>query len=343
MKFVVDDYIPFIKGVLEPFGNVVYAVPDDITPELVKDADALLVRTRTRIDRELLSGSSCKFVATATIGMDHFDVEWCRKNGVYLCNAPGCNAPAVAQYVFATIARLSVLKPEDTTIGIVGVGNVGRIVERWAKGMGMKVLAVDPPRQEHEAGAEWHTLEDVAAEADVITFHTPLVKGGKYPTYHLAGEAFFDRLAKKPVIINASRGPVVDNMAWLDAVRNQKTSASAVDVWEGEPMINLDLLDAADIATPHIAGYSLDGKIRATQMVLDSLSRHFGLPELRADSREAGQIPDAPSMKQIANSYNPFADTEIMRAALSRAHPDAQRRIIFEALRDNYNLREEVH
>ena len=342
MKFVIDRHIPFIEGVLEPYGDVVYALPQDIIPAMVADADALLVRTRTRIDADLLEGGKCRFVATATIGMDHFDMDWCKARGVTALNAPGCNAPAVAQYVFAAIARLWPRPLADTTLAVVGVGNVGGIVRRWAESMGMKVLVVDPPRAEAERTSGWSDMADVARQADIITFHTPLTRTGAYPTHHLADTDFFNSLKRRPLVINASRGGVVDNRAWLEAIKSGLTCANVVDVWEGEPTISKELMNAADIVTPHIAGYSMDGKIRATGMVLDGVSRHFGLPELKADSRPACSVPQSVTLDDVASSYDIMGDDRRMRTAIMSTRNDAQLRTVFEQLRDKYPLREEV-
>lgn len=341
MRFVIDKYIPFIEGVLEPFGDVIYARPAEITPELVRDADALLVRTRTCVDEKLLGDSRCRFVGTATIGMDHYDTEWCGKAGIKLVNAPGCNAPAVAQYVLSSIGCLWRTPLNHTTIAIVGVGNVGRLVERWCRALGMKIMRVDPPRQAVEGGKDWFTLEDAAKEADIITFHTPLTREGRFATFHLADKLFFETLQRKPLIINAARGPVVDNKAWMDAIDKGQIKGAVIDVWEGEPLVDQELMLKADISTPHIAGYSLDGKIRATQMVLDALSAHFGLPGLKADSRKAVSIPEVVTMETVMASYDPMEDTAMMRNTLNRSMSDDEVKRAFEYLRDSYPLRHE--
>ncbi|MDE6396784.1 MAG: 4-phosphoerythronate dehydrogenase, partial [Muribaculaceae bacterium] len=274
----------------------------------------------------------CKFVATATIGMDHIDRDWAARAGLTAVNAPGCNAPAVAQYVFASLARLINRPVGQYTIAIVGVGNVGRIVERWARALDMRVMRVDPLRQKAEGGADWSTLEDAAREADIITFHTPLTRGGEHPTFHLADRDFFRSLKRAPIVINSSRGPVVDNEAWLEAIGQGLVSHSVIDVWEGEPSLNLRLLEKADIATPHIAGYSRDGKVRATSMVLDEISKHFGLPSLKPDCTEAQPIAETISVRSVMESYNPLDDTRELRANPAR----------FEQLRDSYDLRQEA-
>lgn len=342
LKFVIDSYIPYIAGVLEPYGQVQYATPAQITPDVVADADALLIRTRTRVDSRLLAESRCRFVATATIGMDHYDMDWCRQARVTTVNAPGCNAPAVAQYVMACIARLINRPASQYTIAIVGVGHVGGIVERWARALDMRVLRVDPPRQRAEGGDDWYTLSDAARMADIITFHTPLTRTGADATLHLADRAFFESLKRTPILINTSRGPVVDNAAWADAIRQGRLAASAIDVWEGEPEISYDMLRLADFATPHIAGYSADGKIRAAQAVLDAVSAHFGLPQLHAAApRHAVDVPPTVSLTGVAASYDPAGDTHTLRHALLDL--DGNPRTVFEHLRDNYDYRPEVN
>lgn len=342
MRTIIDKHIPYIKGVLEPFSDVLYAFPEEITPDLVKNVDCLVIRTRTRVDANLLADSKCRFVATATIGMDHYDMEWCHRAGVTAINSAGCNAPAVAQYVLSSILHLIKNGLNDLTLGIVGVGNVGKIVERWATGLGIRVMKVDPIRQSKEGGREWSTMEDIAQYADIISFHAPLTYNGPYPTYHLADARFFETLKRRPIIINSSRGPVVDNQAWKNAIRNGLVSNSVIDVWEGEPVIDRELMSIVDIATPHIAGYSEDGKIRATTMVLDAVSKHFGLPELRPLARKPVEIPERVSPDKILSSYNPMSDTDYMRRAITEELSEAEIKKIFEHLRDDYPLRQEI-
>lgn len=343
MKVIIDKFVPYIEGVIEPYAQVEYLAPEEITREKVKDVDALIIRTRTRVDGSLLAGSTCRFVATATIGRDHIDEAWCSLNGVTAVSAPGCNAPAVAQYVMAALTRLATGDFKDTTLAIVGVGHVGGLVEKWARSLGFNVMCVDPPRAAAEPDKEWSTLDAAAREADVITFHVPLSRDGEHATFHLADRKFFESLKKRPVIINSARGAVVDNRAWLEAIRAGRVRASVVDVWEGEPNIDVDLLQVADIATAHIAGYSQDGKIRATQMVLDAFSGHFGLPRLKADSREACRVPASVTVKDVIDSYNPFAETDMFRKALTEAAATGRVAETFERMRDTYRLRAEVH
>ena len=328
---VVDSYIPFLQGLLEPYFSVSVLQLADITPEAVRHAHALLVRTRTRCDAALLAGSSVRFVGTATIGYDHIDRTWCADNGIVTTNAPGCNAPAVAQYVFAAIARLINRPVDQYTIGIVGVGHVGGIVEQWARSLGMKVMRCDPPRQQAEGGSDWFTLDQVAEQADIVTFHTPLTRTGDCPSFHLADADFFARLRRAPIIINAARGPVVDTDALIAAINAGTVGPVAIDTWEGEPAIRTDLMDLVDIATPHIAGYSRDGKIRATRMVLDRLADTFALPHIEMTTEQAAPIPSAVRLTRVADSYDIMADDAILRSAPAD----------FERLRDNYHLRPE--
>mgnify|MGYP001638310414 CR=1 FL=1 len=331
LRIVVERNVPFLE-VLDSVADVVRLPYGEITADTVRDADALVVRTRNRCDASLLADSHVKFIATATIGTDHIDLPWCAALGIEALNAPGCNAPAVAQYVFSSLMRVINRPISSYTIGIVGVGHVGSIVERWARGLGMRVMLCDPPRQRAEGGDGWSSLDEIAAGADIITFHTPLTRSGVDATYHIADENFFNSLRRAPIIINSARGPIVDNDVWVEALEAGQCGAAIVDCWENEPQIDRRLLSLATIATPHIAGYSLEGKQRASQMALDALCRHFGLPALHI----AGAVPPPPARSITAatalKGYNPLDDT----AAL-KADPAA-----FESLRNNYRLRPEL-
>lgn len=328
-RVIVESNIPFIKGLLEPyFKRVDYLTSPEIDREAVKDADAILVRTRTKCDSQLLDGSKCTFVGTATIGLDHIDQEWCAENGIEVANAPGCNAPAVAQYVLSSIVELSNRPLSQYTLGIVGVGNVGRIVERWAKLLDMHVLLCDPPRQKAEGGNEWSSLDEIAEKSDIITFHPTL-----NPTsWHIANAEFFGKLKRRPIIINAARGPIVETSSLIDAIDDGRVLHAAIDCWEGEPKINLDLLSRCEIATPHIAGYSFEGKVRATRMVLDSLCRHFRLPHIKMEQEVPSGAVESVSAVGVRESYNPLLDTRALKENPER----------FEELRDNYSLRHEA-
>ena len=338
MKVIVDNKIPFIKEAIEKIADeVVYAPGKDLTPSLVKDADALIIRTRTHCNRGLLEGSKVKFIATATIGFDHIDTEYCREAGITWTNAPGCNSASVAQYLHSSLILLQESKGinlSEATIGIIGVGNVGSKVAKVAQELGMRVLLNDLPREDKEGKQNFSSLQTLAKECNVLTFHVPLYKEGKYRTYHLADTAFFQSLKQKPVIINTSRGEVIETDALLNALETKLISDAIIDVWENEPAINLTLLKKVFLGTPHIAGYSADGKANATRMSLDALCRYFNI---QADYQI---IPPAPSQPQITAEtlsdaylqiYDPRQDSNALKT-----HPE-----LFEKLRGDYPLRRE--
>ena len=336
MKIVIEKNIPFIKGLLEPYAEVLYLAPGEIDAAAMADADALITRTRTRCDGRLLDGSKCRFIATATIGTDHIDLDYCRRNGITVANAPGCNAPAVAQYVLASVLywkkTRGIQRPlSDMTLGIVGVGHVGSIVSRWAKGLGLNVIHCDPPRAELEGADGFVDMDTIAGKSDIVTFHTPLTKSGPYPTFHLADKEFFEKLSRRPLLINSARGAVVDNSELVEAIRSGRVCDAVVDCWEHEPDISRSLLDMALVATPHIAGYSREGKVRATAMAVEALCRHFNLPVVRPAEPIPASIPNSPTAETIASSYSPSTDT-----VAHKSNPDG-----FEMLRNSYAYRSE--
>lgn len=333
LNVVVERNVPFIADALRNAGATVTQLDAaKIDRQAMMKADALVTRTRTRCDAALLEGTRCSMVASATIGLDHVDTEWCRSAGIEVANAPGCNAPAVAQYVLATLIAAFGRDLSGRTLGVVGVGHVGSIVVRWARRLGMRVLECDPPRQRTEGG-DFVSLDVIEREADAITFHVPFTKEGADATYHLADAGFFSRLARKPLIINSARGGVVDNAALVEALDSGQAGRAAIDCWEGEPEISRELLARSFVATPHIAGYSQSGKVRASQMALDAICRHFGLPQITiSDPAPAPYAPDGVTAAMIAESYDPIADSEALRAA-----PES-----FETLRNGYALRREV-
>ena len=336
MKVIVDNKIPYIREVLGKLADeVVYLPGKEFTPEIVKDADALITRTRTHCDRHLLEGSNVQFIGTATIGFDHIDTAYCKEAGIDWSNCPGCNAGGVEQYLHAVLLLLQRergINLKNACIGIVGVGHVGSRVRRVAEKLGMRVLLNDPPRADQgETG--FTDLKTLTEKCDIITFHTPLIKEGKYKTFHLADQTFFESLKKKAVVINTSRGEVVETNAVLNALRGGKIADAIIDVWENEPNINLELLDKVFIGTPHIAGYSANGKINATRMVLEALCKHF---QLEANFHlELPPDPNAPYSEdedtRILQQYNPFRDYSELKA-----HPEK-----FEQLRGDYPLRRE--
>lgn len=323
MKVVIDHKIPYIKEAIEKIADEVVFLPGHaFTREVVKDADALIVRTRTHCTRELLEGSQVKFIATATIGYDHIDVDYCREAGITWTNCPGCNAGSVEQYVHSVLLLLERekgLELEKSTIGIVGVGHVGSRVKRMAESLGMRVLLNDPPRSDKgEQG--FVDLETIARECDVITFHTPLNREGTYATYHLVDEDFLFSLKRTPYIINSSRGEVVDTASLLAALSARKVKDAIIDTWEYEPNISRELMEVALISTPHIAGYSADGKANATRMSLEALCEFFGMEKNFSISPDEGP-----------KDYDPTRDSEWLKASPEK----------FEWFRGNYPVRRE--
>lgn len=323
MKVVIDHKIPYIKEAIEKIADeVVYLPGNAFTAEAVKDADALIVRTRTKCNRELLEGSRVKFIATATIGYDHIDTAYCQEAGIAWTNCPGCNAGSVEQYIRAVLLLLQEKKGLDlqkAILGIVGVGHVGSRVKRMAEALGMKVLLNDPPRADQ--GEEGFVdLETIVCECDVITFHTPLNREGKYATYHLVNEDLLFSLERIPYIINASRGEVVDTASLLAALAAGRVKAAVIDTWEYEPRISRELLEVAFLATPHIAGYSADGKANATRMSLEALCKFFHI------KAEFDILPP-----EGLHDYDPTRDSEWLKAAPEK----------FEWFRGNYPVRRE--
>lgn len=280
MKIIIDDKIPYIKGILEPYAEVVYLPGKATTAEIAKDADALITRTRTICNENLLAGSKVKMIATATIGFDHIDTEYCKNAGIEWTNAPGCNSWSVGQYIMAALFSLAKSKKitlKDLTIGVIGAGNVGSKVAKLCSAIGMKVLVNDPPRERAEGHNGFVSIETIQKEADIITVHTPLTNEGIDRTYHLIDENFLSKCAKEIYLINAARGEIIDTQAVNDAILWAKINEAIIDCWENEPDINPILLDSAFIATPHIAGYSRDGKANGTSMSVQAISKKFNL------------------------------------------------------------------
>ena len=277
MKIVADKDIPFLEGVFEPYAEVVYKTGSAIAAADVADADALIIRTRTRCDASLLDGSSVRMIATATIGMDHIDLGYCRAHGIHVENAAGCNAGGVMQYVFSALYGVGArkgIKLEDCTFGIIGVGHVGSKVEAMARYLGFNVLLCDPPRAAVEGPEKFCSLEYLLENSDIVTMHVPLDE----TTRGMADATFFALMKPGAIFINAARGEVIDEQALIAAA--PKLGAVVIDTWCNEPDINEELLDIADIATPHIAGYSLLGKQNATTMAVQAVARFFCIPEL---------------------------------------------------------------
>lgn len=329
MKVVIDRAIPYIEGIIERYAEVSYLPAEEITAAAVHNADALIIRTRTKCNRALLDGSSVKFIATATIGTDHIDMEYCKNRGIEIYSAQGCNARGVLQWVSGALRHIALgdnRSPKDYTLGVVGVGNVGSLVSQYARHWGFRVMECDPPRQEREGG-EFYTIEEIARNCDIITLHTPL----DATTKHLINNNLICSMRPDATIINASRGSVVDNRAVLNSGHRY-----IFDVWEDEPNIPLDILNNATLATPHIAGYSAQGKANATAMVLKALARHFSLP--LGDWYPSEVTPTTPrliSWEEMCLTLPRYFDIEQESNTLKCAPYD------FEHLRNHYSYREE--
>lgn len=331
MKIIADENIPFLRGRLEPYAEVTYADQFGFTPELVRDADALLIRTRTRCDASLLEGSRVRLVATATIGMDQIDIPWCTANGITVRNSPGCNAPGVAQYVWSTLLRAG-FDTRKSVLGVVGKGNVGRIVTEWGRRMGVKVIVCDPPRQEQGlTDEEYLPLKVLLSRCDAVTLHTPLTRTGENATFGLIGPEELRCLRDGAVIINAARGGVIREEPLKEELKKGRLRA-IIDTWAGEPEIDRELLSLVDCGTFHIAGYSLQGKQRATRMVLEAVSDYFGItPSLEGLEGDYSE-PEGLSPLMVTRSYDPMEDFLSLRDA-----PDA-----FDRLRHDYDFRNET-
>lgn len=290
MKIVIDDKIPFLRGVLEPHAEVLYQPGGQISREHLRGADCLIVRTRTRCDQKLLEGTGVKFIGTATIGFDHIDTKWCEENGITWTNAPGCNSGAVAQYITAALHEMADrlgFDLKDKTLGIIGVGHVGKKVEMIARELGMKVILNDPPRERDEGPSAFTDLRTLLSNSDIITIHVPLNREGQDKTYQMIGREFLETLKPGAILINSSRGEILSEevvLKWMtECLSNSgsslvtRHSSLVLDVWPNEPEINQDLLGLTSIATPHIAGYSVEGKYNATKMMVEAVSQHFQL------------------------------------------------------------------
>jgi erythronate-4-phosphate dehydrogenase len=315
MKIVADDKIPFLKGVLEPFAEVIYLPGKQIDRKVLKDADALLTRTRTKCTPSLLRGTSLKFIGTATIGFDHIDTEFCKKNRITWTNAPGCNSSSVQQYIAAALLKIALefkTKLKGKTIGIVGVGNVGSKVEKLARLLDMNVLLNDPPRARKEGANNFVSLETVLSESDIVTLHVPLNIVGEDCTWHLFDDKNLKKMRKGTWFINTSRGEVAETLALKQVMESGKFRGVVIDVWENEPDIDRELMERTFISTPHIAGYSTDGKANGTSMVVNSLCRFFNLPP---DSWYPGNVPDPPN-PIISIDCTGKTDEEVLREAV---------------------------
>lgn len=344
MQIVADDKIPFLKGVFEPYAEVHYLPGGAIRQEDLRNADALITRTRTRCNRELLAGTPVRFIATATIGFDHIDAAAMKELEIDWTNAPGCNARSVAGYLAAALTGFQ--RPlRGLTLGVVGVGNVGRQIVETGEALGMRVLRNDPPRAEREGSAGFSELAQLLEESDFITLHVPLERGGAHPTFHLADEVFLNAMKPGAVLLNTSRGEVADNPALKRALLAGTLRAAVLDVWENEPEIDRELLAQVFRGTPHIAGYSADGKANGTAMAVQAVARKFGIEPLYEWRPSALPAPE-PATIDLAAAASPEEQLALAcNTACDLLRDDADLRRDpgrFEQLRGNYRIRREA-
>jgi len=353
MKIVADANIPFVKECFGSLGNVVHCPGRDMNADIVRDADCLLVRSVTKVGPDLLEGSSVRFVGTATIGVDHIDMDYLQRKDIGFASAPGSNANSVAEYVIASLLNLAEDKGFELagkSIGVIGVGNVGSRVVRKAEALGLKTVLNDPPLARQSGDEKYRPISEVM-DCDIVTVHTPLTYHGQDKTFHLCDEQFFERLANSVVFLNTSRGAVVSTTATKQAIASGKISAAVLDVWEAEPTIDKELLSMLDVATPHIAGYSFDGKVAGMIMIYIAACEYFGadvkytasdfLPapviekiELSCQGPEQQTILDA-----VTKVYDIMVDDKVLRAGADLDTDEFG--AYFAKLRKEYQVRRE--
>ena len=354
MLIVADENIPLIEEFFASFGEIRRLPGRQITRADVHDADVLLVRSVTRVDRELLEGSAVKFVGTCTIGTDHLALDDFEHAGIQWASAPGCNARGVVDYVLGSLLTLADIEGADLaqrTYGVIGAGEVGGRLVRVLRDLGWKVQVCDPLRQATEGG-DYVSLEQIIEQCDVISLHTPLSKSGDFATWHLLDEARLNRLKPGTWLINASRGPVVDNAALRNVLNAREDLQAVLDVWEGEPQVDVELADLCVLATPHIAGYSLDGKQRGTAQIYQALCAFLG----QTPQVQLADLLPAPWLAKVelsANSDQAWALAMVCRGVYDPRRDDAdfrrtltgpvdQQKQAFDALRKHYPVRREI-
>jgi erythronate-4-phosphate dehydrogenase len=353
MKIVADNAIPFLQHFFSPLGEITAVAGCDIGPAQVRDADVLLVRTLTRVNEELLAGSRVRFVGTPTSGTDHLDIAWLERAGIGWAAAPGCNARSVAEYVVSALLVLTESSGrglDGMRAGIIGCGQVGSMVARMLRGVGVECVLHDPPLQAATGGAEYLPLP-AALDTDIVTLHVPLTRSGRFATAGLVDAAFLDLLRTDAILVNTARGEAVDESALLSALRMRSGLRAIIDVWTNEPSVNTALLLEADIATPHIAGYSTDGRLGATATIADALRRIAGAQRHETtppDLPDPGvpEVHIAPGMDRmtavqlaVLSSYDVRSDAIVLRRlALGDAASLARG---FSEARNTYPLRRE--
>jgi erythronate-4-phosphate dehydrogenase len=354
MKIIVDRNLPFAERDFAPLGEVTAIETAAFTPAAVRDADALVIRSETKVGPALLEGSRVRFVGTASIGVDHLDAAYLASRGIALANAPGCNSNSVKEYVAAALLEAACrlgFSLRGKTLGVVGVGAVGSKVAQAAEILGLNVLLNDPPLARTTGDSKYAPL-DALMDADILTLHVPLTKTGADPTFHLFDGHRLDRLKPGCLFINSSRGAVVETAALKTALDQGRIRAAVLDVWEGEPAIDAALVDRALLATAHAAGYSMEGKLNAVRMVRAALAGHFRLDPLRP----VGPLPASAEAREIVIPAEASSDEDILRAAVRAAYdismddgllraanalPEAERPAAFARLRAGYRVRRE--
>ncbi len=342
LKIVADKAIPFLEGVFDPYADMTYLPGDKIGPEDVKDADVLMVRTRTKCNAALLEGSKVKFIATATIGTDHIDFPYCDSKGIVVRNAPGCNAGGVMEYVFSALYGLASRRSislQGDTIGIIGVGHVGSLIERMGRALGFKILKCDPPRAEAEGSFGFCDLEYLLQNSQIVTLHVPLDE----TTRGMANSEFFSLMQPGAFFINAARGEVVCDDALKAAI--PKLGPVIIDTWNHEPDIDLDLMDKVAIATPHIAGYSYQGKQNGTAAAVRAVAHYFGITELYEFFPKT-DLPENEAVKLDLKDLNQGEIASVLQYNYPIFTDDFMLRLNpenFDRLRSEYNYRREVY
>ena len=350
MNIIIDENISFAKEAFQQFGSVKLLHGRKITNRELKEADILIVRSITKVDEDLLKNTSVKFVGTATIGTDHIDLDYLKSKNIYFSDAKGCNADAVAEYVFTSIFKIAAeqsISLKDKTIGVVGVGNIGSRIVRLAKAAGINVLMNDPPLKRASGSGDFVPLDKIY-EADIITIHVPLNKEGEDKTVHLFNQDNLEKIKDHIIFINASRGQVVNNSALSDIIE-KKNLHVVLDVWENEPDININLLKKVKFSSPHVAGYSLEGKVNGTTMIYNALCRFLKVspswqPALPEISNPLIDLMSEKNFEQKLNDifhtvYDIKRDDDQMRNMINMAHDERPK--YFDSLRKNYPLRRE--
>lgn len=342
LKIVADKAIPFLEGVFDPYADMTFLPGDKIGPEDVRDADVLMVRTRTKCNANLLEGSKVKFIATATIGTDHIDFPYCDSKGIVVRNAPGCNAGGVMEYVFSALYGLASRKSislQGDTIGIIGVGHVGSLIERMGRALGFKILKCDPPRAEAEGSFGFCDLEYLLQNSQIVTLHVPLDE----TTRGMANSEFFSLMQPGAFFINAARGEVVCDDALKAAI--PKLGPVIIDTWNHEPDIDIDLMDKVAIATPHIAGYSYQGKQNGTAAAVRAVAHYFGITELYEFFPKT-DLPENEAVKLDLKDLNQGEIASVLQYNYPIFTDDFMLRLNpenFDKLRSEYNYRREVY